>query len=323
MRTITLEEHFASPEFLEGPGRGLKQAVSFGALPAKLLDQLCDLGAKRIADMDAAGIDVQVLSLSSPGVEQLAAAEAVPLARAANDSLAEAVRKHPDRFAGFATLPTVTPEAAAEELERTVHDYKFKGAMINGHIGGRYLDDKFFWPILECAQALNVPIYIHPTYPPQAVIEASYAGFDPMVSSMLSGPAWGWHIETAIHILRIILGGAFERFPRLQIVVGHMGEGLPFMLSRLDRTLPPTRAKLPRAISDYLRENLSYTFSGFTYTPTFLDLLLQVGIGRIMFSTDYPYAPMGESRAFLNQLPVSPADRERIAHGNAEQLLGL
>jgi predicted TIM-barrel fold metal-dependent hydrolase len=323
MRTITLEEHFAIPAFMEGPGRTLKEAVSAAGLSPELPDELCDLGEKRIAAMDAAGIDLQVLSLTAPGVEQLEASEAAALACKANDSLASAVRNYPERFAGFATLPTAAPDAAAAELERTVHDCGFKGAMINGHTRGRYLDDKFFWPILERAEALKVPIYLHPTYPPQPVIGASYAGLSPVVTNMLAGPGWGWHIETAIHVLRIILGGTFDRFPKLQIVIGHMGEGLPFMLPRFDAILSPARTKLERPISAYLRENVHYTFSGFTYTPTFLDLLLQVGVDRIMFSVDYPYASMKHGRAFLDQLPVSTADRDRIAHGNAERLLGL
>jgi predicted TIM-barrel fold metal-dependent hydrolase len=323
MRTITLEEHFAGPGFLDGPGRGLKeQALKFGGRAAKVLEQLCELGDKRITEMDSARIDMQVLSLTSPGAEQLDAAEAPAFARETNDFLAAALRSHPTRLTGFATLPTADPNAAAAELERTHRDYGFKGALLNGHIQGRYLDDKFFWPIFERAEALNVPIYLHPTKPPKSVIEASYGGFAPIVTDMLSGPGWGWHIETAVHVIRIILGGTFDRYPGLQLIVGHMGETLPFMLQRLD-VMPMTMTKLNRPISSYLRENLHYTFSGFNFIPTFLDLLLQVGVDRILFSADYPYASMVEARAFLDQLPVSTADRERIAHGNAERLLGL
>jgi hypothetical protein len=139
---------------------------------------------------------------------------------------------------------------------------------------------------------------------------------------MLAGPGWGWHIETAIHIIRIILGGVFDRYPNLQIVIGHMGEALPFMLQRLD-VMPMTMTKLNRPLSAYLRENIHYTFSGFNFTPAFLDLLLEVGVDRIMFSADYPYASMTQARSFLDHLPVSAADKERIAHGNAERLLGL
>jgi len=323
MRTITLEEHFASPGFLDGPGRKLKErAAKIGGPAARFLEQLSDLGDNRIAEMDAAGVDMQILSLTSPGVEQLEAAEAAAFARETNDFLAEAIRSHPTRFGGFAALPTADPDAAVAELERTIHDYGFKGAVINGHIQGRYLDDKFFWPIFERAEALRVPIYLHPTPPPQPVIEASYGGFSPIVTELFAGPGWGWHIETAIHVIRIILGGTFDRYPGLQIVVGHMGETLPFMLQRLDM-MPAAMTKISRPISSYLRENIHYTFSGFNYTPTFLDLLLEVGVDRIMFSADHPYSSMAQARAFLDRLPVSPADRERIAHGNAERLLKL
>jgi len=323
MRTITLEEHFASPAFLDGPGRKLKErAAKIGGPAARFLEQLSDLGDNRIAEMDAAGIDMQILSLTSPGVEQLEAAEAAAFARETNDFLAEAIRSHPTRFGGFAALPTADPNAAVAELERTIHEYGFKGAVINGHIQGRYLDDKFFWPIFERAEALSVPIYLHPTPPPQPVIEASYGGFSPIVTELFAGPGWGWHIETAIHVIRIILGGTFDRYPGLQIVIGHMGETLPFMLQRLDM-MPAAMTKISRPISSYLRENIHYTFSGFNYTPTFLDLLLEVGVDRIMFSADHPYASMVQARAFLDRLPVSPADRERIAHGNAERLLKL
>lgn len=272
--------------------------------------------------MDAAGIDVQVLSLTSPGTEQAEAADATVLAREANDFRAAAVKKNPARLAGFAALPTAAPDKAAEELERMVRGHGFKGALINGHSRGRYLDDQFFWPILERAEALNVPIYLHPTQPPRPVVEASYGGFSPMVTDLLAGAGWGWHIETAIHVLRLILGGAFDRYPKLQIVIGHMGEVLPFMLQRLD-VMPMAMTKLSRPVSAYLRENVHYTFSGFNFTPTFLDLMLQVGVERIMFSADHPYASMAEARAFLDRLPVSSADRERIAHGNAERLFAF
>ena len=274
--------------------------------------------------MDAAGIDMQVLSLASPGVEQLDGTGSVALAREANDHLAEAVRRHPSRFAAFAALPTPAPDAAADELERTVRDYDFKGAMIKGHSRGRYLDDEFFWPILQRAEALQVPLYLHPAPPPQQVIAASYTGnFAPEVTSVLSTRAWGWHIETATHVLRLILSGAFDRYPTLQMVIGHMGEALPFMLPRIENSLSMQVTKLERPIGAYLRENVHYTFSGFNFTATFLDLFLQVGVDRIMFSADHPFSSMAQARAFLDQLPVSTADKERIAHGNAERLLRL
>ena len=267
MRTIAVEEHFASPGFLVGPGQELKaQASNFCPAAAKLFERLCDIGEKRVAEMDEAGIDMQVLSLTSPGTEQLEPGDAMTLAREANEYLSAAVRKSPTRFAGFAALPTGAPDQAADELERVVREYGFKGAIINGHNRGRYLNDRFFWPILERAEALKVPVYLHPTKPPKPVIEASYAGFSPIVTELLAGAGWGWHIETAIHVIRLILGGVFDQYPKLQIVVGHMGEALPFMLQRLD-VMPMAMTKLNRPVSAYLRENVHYTLSGFNFTP--------------------------------------------------------
>jgi predicted TIM-barrel fold metal-dependent hydrolase len=323
MRTITLEEHYATPAFIEDPGSYLKgQAQAAGYV--QLIDQLCDLDDRRIADMDAAGIDVQVLSLTAPGVQQLDAMEAVVLARDANDRVADAVLRHPSRFAGFATLPTATPDAAADELERMVLEHGFKGAVINGHTRGRYLDDEFFRPILERAEALHVPLYRHPTPPPQPVIEASYAGnYAQEVTYRLATAAWGWHIETATHVLRVILSGAFDQYPNLQLVIGHLGEGLPFKLPRIDFSLPMEATKLDRPIGVYLRENVHYTFSGFNWIQPFLDLFLQVGADLIIFSADYPHGSMERARTLLQQLPASTADKDRIAHGNTERLLQL
>ena len=324
MRTITLEEHFVSPGFLAGPGKDFSEQLrNRGPRGARIYEQLQDIGDKRIAEMDAAGIDMQVLSLNAPGVEQAEAADQLSIAVESNDFLAEAVKKNPRRFAAFAALATAAPDKAAEELDRRVRQQGFKGTLINGHTRGRYLDDKFFSPILERAEALNVPIYLHPTVPPKAVVEASFGGFSPSVTAMFAGAGWGWHIETAVHLIRMILGGVFDRHPRLQVVIGHLGEGIPFMLPRLDKNLPKEVTKLDRPLGAYLRENVHYTFGGFNFPATFLNLLLEVGVERIMFSVDHPYGSMAEARAFLQHLPVSEADRERIAHGNAEKLLGL
>lgn len=325
MRTIALEETYATPKFMQAQAR--TQNLDPNEVPPgfdRTIKQLIDVGKGRIEEMDQAGIDIQVLSLFSPGVEQMDAAIAVDVAHDANNYIAHAIQHHPTRFAGFAALPTAVPETAADELECMVKEHGFKGAVINGHVNGRYFDDEFFWPIFECAEALKVPIYLHPTMPPQPVIEASYTGnFSQEVSTILARNAWGWHIETAIHILRIILSGAFDQYPGLQLIIGHMGEALPFMLPRINDSLPKETIKLERSMSSYLRENINYTFSGLNYTQTFLDLFLQVGVDRIMFSTDYPFVPMEDTRKFLDRLPVSTADKEKIAHGNAESLLGL
>lgn len=329
MRIVALEEHFATKQFLEGPGRDHFQRMAAGSqrFPGGvggLVERLGDVAAGRIAAMDAAGVDVQVLSLTAPGLEQVPASEAVALARAINDDLADAIRHYPQRLAGFAALPTAEPAAAADELERVVREYHFVGAVINGHCRGRRLDDEFFWPILERAEALETPLYLHPTPPPESVLGPLYAGNYPQaVTQVLATAGWGWHIETATHVLRLILSGALDRFPGLQIVIGHMGEALPAMIPRLDRTLPTALTTLALAPSDYLRRNVHYTFSGFNWTSAFVELMFQVGVDRIMFSTDYPYASMAEATAFLETIPVSPHDRERIAHGNADELLRL
>jgi hypothetical protein len=323
MRLITVEEHFATPLFLDGPGIDLKQAVGkFEGRAAKLLGPLCDIGEGRIKAMDEAGVTMQVLSLTSPGTEQLDAAEAIALARESNDAVADAVKKHPDRFLGFAALPTMVPDKAAAELEARVRSGAFRGAVINGHIRGRYLDDKFFWPILECAEKHNVPIHIHPTRPPQAVFDAYYSGFSPVVTDMFGSPGWGWHIETAVHVMRLILGGAFDRFPKLQLVIGHLGEGLMALIQRVD-VMTPAMTKLQRPIGDYLRQNVYYSVSGFNYPAAFLNLLLEVGAARIVFSADHPYQSMPLAKAFFDQLPVNAADKAKIAHGNAEKLFGI
>jgi predicted TIM-barrel fold metal-dependent hydrolase len=323
MRTITLEEHFTTPAFRAGAGRKRQElAEKTGGHLAKIFAQLADIGDKRIADMDAAGIDMQVLSLTSPGCEQLDAAEAGALAQEANDVLADAVKNHPKRFAGLAVMPTAAPDKAAQELERRVRQNNFVGAVIHGHNRGRYFDDKFFWPILESAEAFGAPIYLHPTMPPKAVIDASFGGFAQPVTDIFAGPGWGWHIETAVHILRLVLGGVFDRYPKLQFVIGHLGEALPFMMQRVD-IMAQAVTKLQHPVSHYLRHNVHYTISGFNFPAAFLDMLLEVGVERVMFSADYPYASMAEAHAFLQQIPVSATDRERIAHGNAEKLFKL
>lgn len=330
MRTITLEEHFVTQPFIEGPGREMHRMLDVFARStlqtnaSALMDQLLNLGEGRISDMDAAGIDMQVLSLTR-GFEGVAEeSEAIRFARESNDILGDAVKKYASRFGGFAALPVLIPEKAADELERTVKEYSFRGAMIHGHARGRYLDDKFFWPILERAEELGVPVYLHPTPPPEPVIKANYIGnYSQEVAALLSIAGWGWHIETALHTLRIILSGAFDKYPKLRLIIGHLGEGLPFFMSRLESIFPTQFTKLSRPIGAYFRDNIHYTFSGFNNIPAFLDLFLRVGADRMMFSADYPFGSMAEARTFLNELPVSPNDKEKIAHSNAERLLKL
>jgi predicted TIM-barrel fold metal-dependent hydrolase len=316
MRIIALEEHYATAGFLRGPGGWL-------ASRAGVIEPICDLGAGRIAAMDDAGIDLAVLSLAAPGVEQLDGPKAVPLAHECNDELAEAVERYPDRLAGFATVPISSPDAAADELERAVRKLGFLGAVINGHSQGRYLDNPDFEPVLDRAAALNVPIYLHPTIPPAAVIASSYAGFSAEVTFALATVGWGWHINTATHLLRLILGGVFDRYPELQIIIGHMGEATSFMLPRFDATLKPELTGLQHPVSTYLRQNVHYTFANFNDAATYANLVAQVGVGRLAFSADYPFGSLRAARAFLDKLPLSDEDRASISHRNAEKLLGL
>lgn len=329
LRIIAVEEHYLTPAFLQGIGKSYKTMADpanghpMASHLSKIVDMSGELGDVRISNMDNAGVDVQVLSMTFPGAEGLQGDEAVAFARESNDYLAEVIKKYPTRFAGFATLPISVPDKAAAELARAVNDFGFKGALINGHNNGRYLDDPFFWPILESAEALQVPIYIHPTAPPQDVIKTYYTGnFSAAVSNVFALPGFGCHIETAVHLLRLILSGVFDRYPNLQVMIGHLGETLPFMLPRFDQQFPQNLTKLNRKISEYLRENVYYSFSGFNWTQAFLDLYLQVGADRIIYSGDYPWSTE-DARTVLNNLPIPPVDKEKIAHGNAEKLLKL
>jgi predicted TIM-barrel fold metal-dependent hydrolase len=320
MRVIALEEHFWTPAIAEAVG-ALRNPDAGPDSP--LGANLTDLGERRLAAMDAAGIDLQVISHTTPGVQHLDPATAVTLAHEANDLLAAAVREHPDRFAGFATLPTPDPVAAAAELERAVGDLGFLGAMVNGHTAGRFLDDPAFAPLLERFERLDVPLYLHPTEPVPAVRAAYYEGFSPAVTWFLGAAAWGWHSETALHVLRMVLGGVLDRHPRLRVIVGHMGEMLPFMLQRVDDNLPPRVTGLDRLPSQYVLDHVVITTSGLFSLPPLRCALEVFGLERVLFSIDWPYAPNEEGRRLLEEAPLSPDELERFAHGNAERVLGL
>ncbi|BBZ72638.1 amidohydrolase family protein [Mycobacterium paraseoulense] len=347
MKVIGFEEHYRLPAIGDehrNDGRGgapeLLQEAGYGSPgpQGEWPPGINDLGEGRIAAMDAAGVDMQILSHSVPGPETLEPAIGVELAGRANDAVVAAVARHPDRFRGFATLPMRDPAAAAAELERTVGDHGFVGALINGHIGGRYLDDTFFWPVFEAAETLGVPIFLHPTLPPRPVIDAYYAGFDPKITARLAGAGVGWHIDTGVHCLRLILGGVFDRFPRLQIIVGHHFEALSWMGWRTDYSFPTEVTGLKRTVKEYLRENfyggiLAGDF--FNQEPgamdpswslsfnAYLAMVNVIGIDRVVFTADYPYGNIKACRQFLDQMPIGEDDRDKIAHRNAERLLRL
>ncbi|WP_335973877.1 amidohydrolase family protein [Streptomyces sp. CA2R106] len=281
-----------------------------------------DLGEGRIRAMDEHGIQMQVISCTTPA--QLAPAEqAVALTRAANDRLAGAVKAYPDRLSGFAVLPWQDPRAATAELERCVGELGLKGVLIAGRPGDTFLDDLRYAPVLQKLSDLRVPLYVHPYHPLPRVQDAYYGGFSPIVSSWLSLGAWGWHNEAGVHVLRLILSGAFQRHPDLQVISGHWGEMVPFSLQRLDDTLPPKRTGLPDTITEIYRRHVWVTPSGIWGLPHFEFVRKVVGADRIIWSVDYPYLALDGTRAFIEKLPVGEEEREKMTHLNAEGLFGL
>ncbi len=322
MRTITLEEHVSTVEFqkaVEAQGRRGAPSEYLRRIQAKL----ADIGKGRLADMDAGGIDMQVLSLAGGDMENLDTATATALARDTNDQINAAVRAHPNRFAAFATLNLREPETAAWELERCMRELGTKGALVNGTSGGLFLDDPRFTPFWEAAHSLNAPVYLHPAPPPPPVKQAYFSGLPEDLGFFLSTAGWGWHVETGLHALRLITSGLFDRYPKLQLIIGHMGENLPYSLARADAVLSRSRAPIQRTVAEYFHEHFHVTTSGYFTLPPLLCMLQVVGAERILFSVDYPFSTTEQGRRFLDSLPLSPADLEKIAHANAERLLGI
>jgi predicted TIM-barrel fold metal-dependent hydrolase len=330
MRIVALEEHFTVPHIVAGidraaiAKRGFPTDPSFPWAQSIKRNELADLGDERLADMYASGITVQVLSVAGPGADLVPGQAGVDLARSYNDALAESCVRKPDRYRGFAHLPLLSPDAAADELERSVKDLNFHGLLVNGATDGRFLDDPMYEPVLSRAEALDVPIYLHPGIPVAPVRKAYYDGLPGNFSFTLALSAWGWHADTAVHTLRLVLSGALDRHPKLKIVIGHMGEALPFMLDRIDETTgAQAKTLLKRSVRLTIVDQVWITTSGFFTMVPFIATLMTFGVDRIMFSVDYPFASNARARAFLDSLPVSPADRAKIAHGNADQLLKL
>ena len=328
MRIVALEEHFNVPEMTRRLDPALIAARGWpdpASAPAEMArpNQLKDLGPARLADMDEAGISQQVLSLAGLGADLLDPAESVVFAREMNDRLAATCAGHPTRYAGFAHLPMTDPAAAAEELERAVTQLGFCGAMINGTVQGHFLDDPGFEPIFARAETLGVPIYLHPAFPPQPIRDTYCQGLTPQQGFILAASGWGWHAETAVHILRLMCAGVFDRHPGLQMIVGHMGEMMPMMLARFDHTFGPECRHLRRRPSETILDQVHITTSGFFSIAPFMAALLSFGADRIMFSVDYPFSANQDGTEFLKGLPVSPLDLQKIAHRNADRLLKL
>jgi predicted TIM-barrel fold metal-dependent hydrolase len=316
---VALEEHYAwdpvSQDNIVGTWLKSNDPAAY--------ERLYDRGNIRLQQMDVAGIDFQIMSLFDPGVQHDEdAARAVDNARRANDDLAESISQNPYRFGGFATLATQDPDAAAAELERAVTDLVLLGALVNGHTHGRYLDDRAYDGLFDCAQRLGVPIYLHPTTPHPAVMDA---WFVPYTKDGLHLASWGFGVETGTHALRLIYSGVFDRFPRLQMILGHLGEMLPFAAYRIDRYYGlggSGGADLAAPPSYYLRNNFYVTTSG-DFSPVAFECTLEViGPDRLMFSVDYPMDDNVAGAEFLANLPIDAEVRRKVADGNALSLFG-
>jgi 2,3-dihydroxybenzoate decarboxylase len=316
MRKIALEEHFTTPELAKYVARPTQSDSIF----ADIEKRLADFDQLRLETMDKAGIDVAVLSVTTPGVQSEPDAKlAVGLARSANDLLAREVQKRPRRYAGFAHVAMQDVGAAADELQRAIKDLGFKGALINGQTGGHYLDEDRYLPFWERVQELDVPVYLHP---------GGLVDHPAMFANRpeLNGPTWAWTVETATHALRLVFGGTFKRFPKLKVILGHMGETLPFLLWRFD-----SRAQLQvgkeiapgSRPSDIIKRNIVITTAGVCAPGPLVEAIGALGEDSVMFSVDYPYEDTQVAADFIDSAPISEALRAKVCHGNAERLLRL
>lgn len=312
---IAIEEHYWDAELASH--FEAQEGSRAGRMEARLLD----LGGERVADMDRAGISMAVLSHGAPSGQKLPANIAVSLIARVNDRLAAAVAANPARFAAFAALPTAVPGAAADELERCV-GMGFKGAMLHGLSNGEFLDKPAFWPIYERAEKLDVPIYLHPSQPHPAVAEAYYNDYAADYP-MLPRPAWGYTVEAGTQALRMVLSGVFERHPKLKIILGHLGESLPFQLWRIDQALSRAGQKALR-FRDTFTTNFWVTTSGFFSTPALLCCVMELGVDRVLFAVDWPFVDdSAAGTAWMHGTPLSAHDRQSILSGNARRLLKI
>lgn len=315
-KVIALEEHYSDREiaatFSQSDMRG-----------GRIMDRLFDYNELRLAEMDEAGVDMQVLSQAAPSLQRLDGETAVRIAKGANDRLADIVAANPTRFAAFAALPTADPTGAADELERAVTQLGFKGAMVHGLTNGQFLDEKEFWPIFERAQALDVPIYLHPSAPDNTVVDRYYKEYAEDFPSLIAA-TWGFTVETATQAIRLVLSGVFDKYSGLKFILGHMGEGLPFLTWRIDYTLQRMGNKvMERTYREYFSEHFWITTSGNFSNPALLCSVMEMGVDRIMFSIDYPFVDNKPGTDWIPTIPLSEEDKAKILHGNVERLLKL
>jgi gamma-resorcylate decarboxylase len=317
---IALEEHFVLPENVD-------TTYAIRDLPTpELRQKVLDVGGGRIAEMDRGGVEISILSHAAVGAQALLeVSQAIAFSRRANDYLAEHIAKYPKRLKGFAALPMQDPQIAAQELTRCVKELGFCGALVNGFSQFREADSAVFYDLPQyrafwaTVQELDVPFYLHPRAP-LPTRQQAYEGY-----AWLSGSPWGFGAETSIHALRLMSSGLFDEYPKLKIILGHLGEGLPFGIWRVDHRISrgsgSPKVKLPMA--RYLRENFYITTSGNFHTPALADVMLEVGADRVLYSVDYPFEDMIEAKDWFDQASISDSDRMKIAHGNAQKLFRL
>ena len=326
MRIVTLEEHISFPEMASQIPKEALGGFGQSGRMQQLTPKLADITGERLKSMDDNGISMQVLSVDSSGANLLSAADGPAFATQYNNLVAEKIRDFEDRFTAFAHLPTTAPMAAADELERAVKEYNFRGAMIRGLTQDKFLDQPEFAPIFERAEKLDVPIYLHPGLPPKGVADIYYSGL-PNHTGMAEAIAcygWGWHSETAIHVLRLLFAGIFDRYPKLNLIIGHMGEMLPMMMVRSERAFKPGNGGAnQRTLTDTFHQQVHITTSGFFTQPPLQIALDTFGIDNIMFSVDYPFSTNEMGIAFLNAVDLPEDQIAKLAHGNADKLLKL
>lgn len=311
---VALEEHYWDPDLVAlFPGREGKRL-------SEVERRLLDMGELRLREMDEAGIDVQVLSHGAPGTQKLPAEVATRMARQTNDRLAEFIAGNPKRFSGLCLLPTADPTAAAAELERSVDKLGLKGAMVHGLTNGKFLDDKQFWPIFERAQALDVPIYLHPAFPHPSVIDAYYKDYVASYPEII-GPALGFTVEAATQCVRLVISGVFDHCPSLKIIVGHLGEGIPFLLWRIDESLSRSNRATP--FKEIFRRNFYLTTSGNFSDTALAASIVEMGVDHILFSVDWPFISNKMAADWLSAAELSDADKAKVFGQNAKALLKL
>jgi predicted TIM-barrel fold metal-dependent hydrolase len=312
---IALEEHYWDPDLVATfPGQ---EGRRLGFVEERLLD----MGEVRLREMDEAGIDIQVLSHGAPATQKMDAALAVTMARQTNDRLSAFIKSKPTRFAAFAALPTPDPAAAAAELERCVNELGFKGAMIHGLTNGHFIDEKQFWPIFERAQALDVPIYLHPSFPDAAVTNVYYKDYAAQYPALL-GPALGFTVEAATQAVRMVLSGVFEAYPKLKIIIGHLGEAIPFLLWRINQSLSRPE-NIGNSFGDVFREHFYVTTSGNFSDNALTCAIAELGVNRVLFSVDWPFISNKLATDWMHATSLSEADKLKIFSGTTRKLLRM